>query len=161
MKVLVRLWMLCVPLCMVGCATIPNGGFVGDVSKYGLVPGEEVDSIRLGKGMLVEDVMLEPDLVIQAQISRDENESYEDPTQFEQILTLGRFSKLLGSGFAGKDKIVYRKRIWHDGRDIFEVDGRKYLVEWTLNYRDPITYLVTDMYTLSFRPLYEKAVEGE
>jgi hypothetical protein len=149
-----------IPLILSGCSTIPNGGFVGDVSKMGLVPGVELDTIRLGKGLLVQDVMLDPDLVVQAQISKDELEKYEDQTQFEQILTIGRFSKILGSGFAKKKDIFYRKRIWHSGRDIFEVDGGRYLVEWTLNVNDPITYLVADMYTLTFRPLHERAPES-
>ena len=135
---------------LTGCGTIPNGGFYTDNPEHG-TPGPVLSTITLGRGLLVQDAQLDNGRVVQAQISRDEVESYQDQTLYEQVLTIGHFSKVIGSGFSKKKDIFYRKRIWRNGRDVFYLDGAPYLVEWRLNYKHPITYIVDDMYTLDFR----------
>ena len=129
-----------------GCSTIPNGGHPGDLSKYGK-PGPVLDTVHIGRGMLVEDLRLGTNGTIQAQVSKAEIEDYQDPLLHEQILTIGHFNKVTGSGFAKKENIYYRKRIWHDGQDVFSIGNATYLVKW--KPKTPNTLVAIDTYILT------------
>ncbi|MDH4316927.1 MAG: hypothetical protein OEV64_00930 [Desulfobulbaceae bacterium] len=134
-----------------GCAPVPNGGYYGDISRLGSV-GMVLDTVRVGKGLLVETAHLDKNRTVNLQINEEEVPQTE-PHLYSRTLTIGKFSKIWGSGFSGPKNIYYRKRIWYNGRDVFDIEGNRYLVEWQCDYRDPITYLLDDMYTVTFRSL--------
>jgi hypothetical protein len=143
-------------LLLAGCASVPNGGYHGDILELG-TPGDILAEVRLGEGLLVKTAQLGNDRSVNLQINK-EDLPQSDPLYYARTLTIGKFSKIWGSGFTRKENIYYRKRIWYCGKDVFEVDGDQYLVEWQCNYRDPLTYVLADMYTITFRPLEKKPV---
>ncbi len=118
-----------------GCATIPNGGYSGNLSELG-APGRVLGRVEVAEGMLVETVSLGAGKSVNIQINRDKPPSKEYFLH-DNVLTIGRFSKVFGSGFTKKKNIYYRKRIFDRGTDVFDVDGRKYLVNWNCIYRNP------------------------
>lgn len=136
-----------------GCATVPTGGYYGDVSELG-TPGEVLAKISIGEGLLVETVSLDGGRTVNLQINREEVPKGEALSP--DVLTIGKFSTILGSGFTGRDNIYFRKRIGFQGQDVFEVDGRNYLVTWHCNYRNPLTWVVADIYTITIQRLYRQ-----
>ncbi len=150
-----RLWaFLMTASLMTACATVPTGGYYGDVSDLG-TPGEVLGRVEIGQGMLVETVTLDDGRKINLQINKEDVPKGE--ALYPRVLTIGKFSTILGSGFSGKENIYYRKRIGHYGQDVFEVDGKRYLVTWECNYRNPLTYMVADYYTVTIQRLYSQA----
>lgn len=145
----VALGLLC--LAVIGCATIPNGGHYGDISKLG-TPGPVLGQVEISEGMLVDTIHLDDSTSVNIQINEDKP-SYSKQPLYENVLTIGKFSKLIGSGFTKKENIYYRKRIYYNGQDVFELNGRHYLVSWNLNYRNPLTYVVADTYTFTIQEL--------
>ena len=140
------------PLFLCSCATIPNGGFYGDISNVGK-PGPILGRVQVGEGLLVETIKIDADTEINIQINEDEvgdNESL----LFDNVLTIGKFSKWLGSGFTSKENIYYEKRIHDSGKDIFEVNGRQFVVKWKCDYTDARTYLVSDHYEVTVQELF-------
>ena len=137
-----------------GCATVPTGGYYGDVSELG-TPGTVLARMEIGEGMLVETAALDDGRTINLQINKEDVPTGE--ALYPRGLTIGKFSTLLGSGFTGRENIYYRKRIGDQGKDVFEVDGRRYLVIWRCNYRNPLTYAVADYYTVTIQRLYSPA----
>ena len=137
-----------------GCATVPTGGYYGDVSELG-TPGTVLARMEIGEGMLVETAALDDGRTINLQINKEDVPTGE--ALYPRVLTIGKFSTLLGSGFTGRENIYYRKRIGDQGKDVFEVDGRRYLVTWNCNYRNPLTYAVADYYTVAIQRLYSPA----
>ena len=131
-------------LFLTACASVPNGGFYGDVTKAGNT-GPVLGVVQVGEGMLVRNIKLKPATEINIQINED------DPLLFENVLTIGKFSELLGSGFTKKENIYYEKRIHNSGKDFFAVKGKTYLVEWKCDYKDARTHLVSDHYTVTVR----------
>ncbi len=101
--------------------------------------------------MLVETINIDSGTEINIQINKNEDES--DPLLFDNVLTIGRFSRLLGSGFTGRENIYYEKRINDSGKDIFEISGRKFVVKWKCDYRDARTYLVSDHFEVTLQEL--------
>ncbi len=144
-----------------GCTTIPNGGYHGDISKLGIL-GDVLATVRLGEGLLVGTAQLDNNRFVNLQINKEDIPNYagtkSDPFFYARTLTIGKFSKVLGSGFTRRENIYYRKRIWYNGKDVFEVDGNRYLVEWYYNYKDSLTYIIADMYTITFRSLGERPI---
>lgn len=134
-----------------GCTTIPNGGYHGDLSQLG-IPGAVLATVRLGEGLLVGTAQLDNNRSINLQINKEEVPKSES-LYYARTLTIGKFSKLWGSGFTKGENIYYRKRIWYDGKDVFEINGDRYLVEWRYDERDPLSYSVADMYIVTFRAL--------
>lgn len=55
----------------------------------------------------------------------------------DDVLTIGNFSKVIGSGFTSSKNIYYQKRIYDDGSDVFELDGSNYLATWKCTFRNP------------------------
>jgi len=154
MRIQWLLIMTMVSVLVAGCATIPTGGYYGDVSEIG-TPGEVLGKRELGEGMQVATVRLENGQTINMQINEEDVPAGE--ALYSHVLTIGKFSAILGSGFTGKENIYYRKRIGADGKDIFKVGGRNYLVTWDCNYRNPLTWLVADFYTVTIQRLYSPA----
>jgi len=145
----ILLCVLCAGL-VAGCTTIPNGGFYGDVNRVGK-PGSVIGTVQVGEGMLVQTLTIDSETEINIQINEDRTD--DDPLLFDNVLTIGKFSEWLGSGFTRKENIYYQKRVYDSGQDIFEVKGRKFLVTWKCDYRDARTYLVSDHYTVSVQEL--------
>ena len=138
-----------------GCAAIPNGGNHGDILKLGR-PGDLLSSVKLGQGLLVATASLDQGREVNLQVTKEDVPQTE-PLKYSRTLTIGKFSKVLGSGFAKKEDIYYRKRIWYKGKDFFEIGSDKYLVEWKCDYSDVRTYLIADIYEIEFRRFYEHA----
>ncbi len=150
-------WLAAVMLTMVlmtGCAAIPTGGYYGDVSDIG-TPGPLLGTMELGEGMQVKTVRLDTGRTINLQIN--EEDVPEGEALYSHVLTIGQFSTILGSGFTAKENIYFRKRIGPDGRDIFQVDDKNYLVTWDCNYRNPLTWIVADYYSVTIQRLYSRA----
>jgi len=139
---------------LAACAAVPNGGYHGDLAKFG-TPGEVLDRVIVGKGLFVATAHLDKNRSVNLQITREDEPSYagtkDHPILYNRTLTIGKFSKILGSGFSSAEDIYYRKRIWYDGKDVFRIGDDWYLVEWEYRYRDPVSYIITDMFTISFR----------
>jgi hypothetical protein len=133
------------------CATVPTGGYYGDISELG-TPGAVLARLEIGEGMLVETATLDDGRTINLQINKEAVPKGE--ALYPHVLTIGKFSVLLGSGFTGGENIYYRKRIGDQDRDVFEVDGKRYLVTWACNYRNPLTYAVADYYTVTIQRLF-------
>ena len=136
-----------------GCATIPTGGYHGDVRELG-TPGDILAKLEIGEGMLVESVTLEDGQTINLQINKADVP--EGKALYPRVLTIGNFSTILGSGFASKENIFYRKRIGLQGKDVFKVNGKRYLVSWECSYRNPLTYMVADYYTVTVQRLFSQ-----
>jgi hypothetical protein len=124
-----------------GCATIPNGGYYGDISQLG-TPGPVLGAVEVAEGLLVETISLGGGKSVNIQINKDK------PTDKElllhdNVLTIGNFSKVIGSGFSSNKDIYYQKRIYDDGSDVFELAGSNYLVTWKCTFRNPDIELVT------------------
>lgn len=139
---------------MAGCAAVPTGGYYGDVSELG-TPGVVLARRDIGQGMLVETVTLDDGATVNLQINKEDVPQGE--ALYPRVLTIGKFSTILGSGFTSRDNIYYRKRIDHQGKDFFELNGKRYLVTWDCNYRNPLTYMVADYYTVTIQRLYSPA----
>ena len=105
--------------------------------------------------MLVETVTLDDGQTVNLQINEEDVPKGE--ALYPRTLTIGKFSTILGSGFASKENIYYRKRIGNQGKDVFEVAGKRYLVSWECNYSNPLTYMVADFYTVTIQRLYSRA----
>lgn len=141
---------ICVAL-LSSCAIIPNGGYSDPVKTLG-IPGPVLGTVQVGEGLLVQTVMIDDHTALNIQINEDKVAN--DPLLFDNVLTIGKFSKVLGSGFSKKKDIVYRKRIHESGKDSFALNDRKYLVTWECNYKDARTYLVPDHYTVAISQLF-------
>ncbi|MEW6078803.1 MAG: hypothetical protein AB1724_13385 [Thermodesulfobacteriota bacterium] len=138
-----------------GCATAPStGGWHGDVSRLG-TPGEVLAEINVGEGMLVETVPLDEGRPINLQINKKEVPKHKP--LYPRVLTIGRFSTVLGSGFARPENIYYSKRIDYQGRDYFETDGRRYLVTWRCDHRHRPADPDPDIYSVRIQRLYPPA----
>lgn len=146
--------MMLTMILMTGCAAVPTGGYYGDVSELG-TPGVVLARLEVGEGMLVETVALDDGQTVNLQINKEDVP--EGEALYPRVLTIGKFSTILGSGFTGKENIFYRKRIGDQGKDVFEVNGKHYLVTWECNYRNPLTYTVADYYTVTIQRLYSRA----
>lgn len=136
---------------LVGCATIPNGGYYGNVDKLG-IPGPVLGEVQVGEGMLVQTIKIDKENEINIQINEDKDEY--DQLLFDNILTIGKFSTLLGSGFTGKENIYYQKRISESGKDVFGVNDRQFLVTWECDLKDARTYLLSDHYKVTVCELF-------
>lgn len=150
-------------LAVTGCTTIPNGGYYGDISQLGS-PGPVLGAVEVSEGMLVETIALGGDKSVNIQINKDRPTDPELPL-YDDVLTIGNFSKVIGSGFTGSKNIYYQKRIYDDGSDVFELDGNRYLVTWKCTFRSPliepvarrhertVAYLAPDRYTIMIQEL--------
>jgi hypothetical protein len=134
---------------LAGCATIPNGGIYGPISGIA-DPGPVLGTVQVGEGMLVQTIQLVPGKNVNIQINKDEPPT-DEHLLFENVLTIGQFSRILGSGFTGKKNIYYQKRIHDSGRDFFKAHGNTYLVSWKCDHKDARTYLVSDHYTVTIQ----------
>ena len=117
--------------------------------------GPVLDSVRLGEGLLVGTARLGKNRIVNLQVNKEDVPETES-LSYAQTLTIGTFSKVWGSGFSKPENIYYRKRIWYEGRDVFEIEGDRYLVEWWCDYKNPLTYVIADMYTITFSALGER-----
>jgi len=125
----------CLALAFAGCAsnTIPDDR--GVAPNGASVPGYHGQTVRVVTGGLVETITLDEDRPLNLQINVEDLRPGE--AGFPHQLTIGRFSKWLGSGFAHGQDIYYRKRIDTEGADTFQVDGITHYVRWTMTSRDP------------------------
>lgn len=51
---------------------------------------------------------------------------------YEHTLTIGHFSKMLGSGFSKKSNIFYKKKIRSSGQDTFQLGVDTFRITWYL-----------------------------
>lgn len=133
------------------CATVPNGGYHGPVKQLG-IPGPILGTVQVGEGLLVQTVKVDDNTELNIQINEDKVES--DPLLFDNVLTIGSFSRIVGSGFSKKKNIYYQKRIDDSGRDSFTLNTRTFLVTWKCDDKDARTYLVSDHYAVDVRELF-------
>jgi hypothetical protein len=131
----VRELAVCLMLVFAGCAshTIPDHrGVAPDGAP---VPGYYGQTVRVVTGGLVETVELDEGRPLNLQINVEDLRP--DEAGFPHQLTIGRFSKWLGSGFAHGGNIYYRKRIDIEGVDTFQVEGITHYVRWTMTSSNP------------------------
>ena len=133
-----------------GCASVPTGGYHGDISKLG-TPGPVLTTVDVGEGLLVRTLGLDEGRRVNIQITHQDVP--QGQAGFRHVMTIGRFSKVLGSGFARRKNIYYEKRIDFRGKDVFEVDGTRYLVTWACDWKNPVTYAIANMFKVSVQRL--------
>ena len=114
-----------------------------------------VETIRVLRNGLVETVELEPGVTVNIQINEKEsnplNKSYPTPEESaDQDMTIGKFSKVIGSGFSKKKNIYFRKGIYNSGSDYFTVSNKKYKVSWELDYWAFMSWFINDVYDVTF-----------
>ena len=56
---------------LVGCATIPNGGYHGDISQLGIA-GDVLATVNLGEGLLVGTANLDKNRSVNLQINKED-----------------------------------------------------------------------------------------
>lgn len=85
-------------------------------------------TLRIVEGGLVESLAFGGSTSLNIQITRENMPEYKclDP----DILTIGRFSPVLGSGFSSRSDIYYESPINTFGEDIFMVGQEQYRVIW-------------------------------
>jgi hypothetical protein len=125
----------CLTLALAGCAshTIPDER--GVAPSWAPVPGYYGQTVRVVTGSLVETIELDEGRPLNLQVNVEDLRQGE--TGFPHQLTIGHFSRWLGSGFARGQNIYYRKRIDTEGVDTFQVDGITHYVRWTMTSQDP------------------------
>lgn len=133
-----------------GCASIPTGGYYGDISKLG-TPGPVLTTVNVGEGLLVKTLHLDEGRSVNMQITHQDVPP--GKAGFRHVMTIGRFSKVLGSGFTSRKNIHYEKRIDYRGKDVFEVDGARYLVTWACDWKNPVTYAVANVFKVTVQRL--------
>ncbi len=133
------------------CATVPNGGYHGTVKTLG-IPGPILGAVQVGEGLLVQTIKVDDNTELNIQINEDKVES--DPLLFDNVLTIGKFSKIVGSGFSKNKNIYYQKRIHDSGKDSFMLNTRTFLVTWKCDEKDARTYPVSDHYAVDVRELF-------
>ncbi len=148
------LFIIAISLFACGCATSslpprpdPDG------EKY-----TAITTIRVLRNGFVETVELESGVEVNIQINEKDpnplNKSYPTPEESaDQDMTIGKFSKVIGSGFSKKKNIYFRKGIYNSGSDYFTVDDVKYKVEWDLDYWAFMSWFVNDVYDVTFYKL--------
>jgi hypothetical protein len=111
-----------VPILMAtGCATVvvPEGC----TGTVGLMTGGFVETMQFANGRTFN-------------IQVTEDELPEGEVGYPHVLTIGRYSTLMGSGFAVRSNIYYEARIGPYGSDTFSVADEEYRVQWhSSNYR--------------------------
>ncbi len=93
-----------------------------------MVPHGERGTVKIVEGGLVETISFEDGPTFNIQIT--EKEVPEGTFHFPHVLTIGKFSTLVGSGFTKRSNIYYESRIGPRGHDTFEVGKGKYRVGW-------------------------------
>jgi hypothetical protein len=122
-------------LALAGCAshTIPDQH--GMAPSQAPMPGYYGQTVRVVTGGLVETIELDEGRPLNLQINVEDLRPGE--AGFPHQLTIGRFSRWLGSGFARGRNTYYRKRIDTEGAETFQVDGITHYVRWTMTSSDP------------------------
>lgn len=124
----------CLTLAFAGCASHAIPDQRGVAPNGAPVPGYRGQTVRVVTGGLVETIALDEDRPLNLQINLEDLRPGEADSP--HLLTIGRFSKWLGSGFAHRQDIYYRKRIDTEGADTFQVDGITHYVRWTMTSCD-------------------------
>ncbi len=109
--------MLCVSgaLAGSGCRAIavPEGG----TGSAGMLTGGFVETMRFANGRTLNMQVTEEEVPV-------------GEAGFPHVLTIGRFSPLIGSGFSARRNIYYQEQIGSRGSDTFKVEGEEYRVRW-------------------------------
>ena len=92
------------------------------------VPPGSAGSIRLTVGGVVETIAFDGGPTFNMQIT--EKEVPKNQALFPHMFTIGKFNRVLGSGFTKRSNIYYEQRIDRRGYDSFEVNRRKYHIKW-------------------------------
>jgi len=102
-------------LSLSGCAVleVPHGGS---------------GRVRIVEGGLVETIMFESGATLNMQITREDSGEY-SPLAWH-VLTIGKFSPVIGSGFTRRSNIYYEATIGPYGEDAFWVGDDLYHVNW-------------------------------
>jgi hypothetical protein len=111
-----------VGLVLAGCMTltVPQGG---------------EGTVRVVVGGFVETIEFVDGPTFNIQIN--DEDVPEGEALFPHELTIGKFSKVIGSGFTKRSNIYYRERIdYYSGNDTFSADGGEYRVSWKRNEWD-------------------------
>lgn len=146
----VQLWVVAVGLLAAGCGTIPTGGYHGNLSDLG-VAGPVLTTVSVGEGLVVRTLVLDEGRSANIQITHQDVQA--GKAGFRHVMTIGKFSKVLGSGFTSRKNIYYEKRIDYNGRDVFEVAGNRYLVTWECDWKNPVTYAVANVFNVRVQRL--------
>ena len=85
-------------------------------------------TVTIVEGGLVETMVFDGGATLNIQITKEHEPEYE--YLFQHVLTIGRFSPLIGSGFTKRSNIYYESTIEPHGEDAFVVDREKYHVIW-------------------------------
>jgi hypothetical protein len=112
-------------ICFVACAFLPLS-LSGCTSLS--VPQNGSGTVKIIEGGLVETMVFDGRVTLNIQITKEHKPKYEHPVQ--HVLTIGKFSPIIGSGFTKRSNIYYESKIGLHGQDTFEVDRKKYHVLW-------------------------------
>ena len=85
-------------------------------------------SVRIVEGGLVETMVFDGGTTLNIQITQEDVPEYDYLEQ--HILTIGKFSPVLGSGFTKRSNIYYESPIGSHGDNLFVVDGERFRVFW-------------------------------
>ncbi len=111
--------------------------------------GDTLSRARIMQGGLVKTMQLDDGRSINVQINKEDVPKNE--ALYSRTMTIGAFSKILGSGFTKKKDLAFKKRIGNIGQDTFTLDGIIYQVTWRRDNWDVTSLLVSDIYTVVMR----------
>jgi hypothetical protein len=127
-----------------GCATTGRDGRRRD--PVAGATGALLGRVQLAEGMLTELIDLAPGRSVRLQVTTEP--ASPGRGHRPSLLTIGRFSPILGSGFTRRKNIFFKSRLGAYGSDIFNVDGVPYHVNWKWEFPHPVTVLVSNLYTI-------------
>lgn len=122
-------------LAVAACASHTLPDHYGIAPNGAPIPGYYGKTVQVTTGGLVETIELDEGRPLNLQINAVDLAPAE--VGFPHELTIGRFSRWLGSGFSRASNVYYRKRIPDEGADTFEIDAITHYVRWTVTTWDP------------------------
>jgi len=92
------------------------------------VPPGGSGNVVIVEGGLVETMVFSGKTTLNIQITSEHEPQYEYLVM--PVLTIGRYSPVIGSGFTSRENIYYESTIGASGTDFFEVGPESYRVQW-------------------------------
>ena len=110
-------------------------------------------TVRIVEGGLVESMVFDGGTTLNIQITQEDVPEYDYLDQ--HILTIGKFSPVIGSGFTKRSNIYYESPIGSHGNDAFMVDRETFRVFWkeidvTTEFRHPMSIFSVTISQVSF-----------
>lgn len=127
-----------IALFLSGCAaSLQNAPSANDAQINAALKNPARVNHQVTKGGFVETFNLDAGQYVDVQINKYQHSSNShayspDNFGYEQTLTVGHFSKVLGSGFSKKSNIFFKKKIRSSGQDTFRLGEMIYRVTWYL-----------------------------